>query len=280
LPAIPGFWDLGPHEPIDVEAAWREFVCAFGGSLVDQLIPEPRPIENADFIFLASGVVAELKIVETEFSRAPGFASKFAALTQRLIAEEPHWTPAAFAEHATYPKWFVREFTHLFRPPMSRILKKANRQLRATKEHFDISSNTGVLLLVNDGFVSLQPEFFRGLVSNLLLYSYSSIDCFVYLTVNRYVAIASDDTPRLLWVPTYSDRAPDTLVTFIDDLGRNWLDLLGTKIGGFTISDSRPQGTVALRDSRAIVVPGEVGRGPPTPPVRPVGFGKAEEPKR
>lgn len=225
-----------------------------------ELLPEPRTFENADFIFLEHGVLAELKEIETEFSSSPAFAPAFEALLTRLVADDPSWRPLLFGGSGEYPLWFHREFVRLFRAPISRILKKANRQLRDTKLHFNIETPTGILLLVNDGFTALGPRLLQGLVSSLLLQSYSSIDCFVYLTVNRYVEVVGSDTPRLLWAPTYSDRASDSLVHFVDDLGRQWFDFLEERIGPFTTRREMPQPTTWLRGARAILLPGERDR--------------------
>lgn len=80
------------------------------------------------------------------------------------------------------------------------------------------------------------------------------------MTVNRYVEIADSDVPRLLWMPSYSERASDPIVRFIDDLGRKWFDFLETKIGPFTIPrEEVPQGDGNARTilSRAIRLPDE-----------------------
>ena len=253
---IPGFWDIGPHEPLSVESTWREFVRKIGGNVVEDFVPEPRNFENADFLFLNEQVVAELKVVETEFSSSDAFFTKFDQLMSRVIEEDQSWRPELFGGSGVYPKWFYPEFVRIFRPPISRILKKANRQIRDTKSHFKITSRSGVLIFVNDGFTSLGPEPIRALACSLLQDSYSSIDCILYLTVNRYIEFPDSDTPRLLWAPAYSDRAPDSLVDFIDSLGRSWFNNLETIIGPFTHREETPVSEASLSGSRAIIIPG------------------------
>ena len=260
MPSISDFWEGGPHDPVDVETTWREFVRVAGGQVIEDLLPEPRSFENADFLFPSVSIVAELKEVETEFDRAPAFDEGFSNLLQRVVDEDPSWRPLLLGGSGKYPEWFVSEFIRLFRPALSRILKKANRQIRATKEHFKITARTGILIFVNDGFTGLEPHFVRALVSDLLTTSYSSIDCFLYITLNRYVEVAGSDIPRLLWMPSYSERAPDSLVLFVDDLGRKWFDFLESKIGPFSIPrEEVPQGNneAGILLSRAIVLPSE-----------------------
>lgn len=258
MPSIPGFWEGGPHEPIDVESSWRDFVRSIGGQVVEDVVPEPRTFENADFLFSSAGVVAELKEIETQFDRSPAFRDGFHSLIGRVMKEDPGWRPLLLGGSGAYPKWFSHELIRLFRPPLSRILKKANRQIRETKAHFSINTPTGMLVMVNDEFTALEPHFVRTVACDLLVNSYSSIDCFLYLTVNRYVEIEGSDVPRLLWMPTYSDAAPNSLVNFVDGLGRKWFDFLETRIGPFTMAgEERPQGNGDVLRAKAIVLPGE-----------------------
>lgn len=256
MTTIPRFWEGGPHDPILVEPTWQEFVRSISGTVMEDVLPHPRNFENADFAFHDSGVVAELKEIETEFSSSAAFRSGLDALIRKLIEEEPNWRPPLLGGNEEYPKWFYSEFIRLFRAPLARILKKANRQVRDTKNYLRITSATGILLLVNDGFTAIGPEPIRALTSNLLLHSYSSIDCCIYLTVNRYVELAGSCEPRLLWLPTYSDRAEDSLVAFVDAMGRRWFDHLEAKIGPFTSRCELPQSEAQmLRGAKSIVLP-------------------------
>ncbi len=253
--SIPGVWDIGPHEPLPVEPVWNEFVRINGGQRVSDLLSGSPSFENADYLFGAAGVVAELKEVQTEFGNTSGFRRGFDELMRRLVSEDPNWRPFLFGGNGEYPKWFYPEYVRLFRPHVSRVLKKANRQLRETKEYFGFAKPTGVLLLVNDGFTELGPDLVRALACNLLTASYSSIDCLVYLTVNRYVELQGSDVPRVVWAPTYSDRCDDALSQFIDDLGRRWFKFLETKIGPYTIKDWETESNDILNGSKAIVLP-------------------------
>ncbi|CAI1685740.1 hypothetical protein [Serratia fonticola] len=256
MASIPGFWDIGPHDPLPVENTWRDFVRQFGGAVVEDLVPEPRKFRNADFAFFDEGVIAELKEIETEFSNSSAFAKGFDELMQKVVAEDPQWRPALFGGKGE-PAWFGREFVRLFRPPLARILKNANTQIKQTKEHFKIKNNCGVAIVVNDGFASLGPDLVRNLMGDILCEAYSSIDCCIYMTVNRYVALSGSNVPCLVWAPMYSDRAPESLATFVNALGEKWFEYIETIIGPFTMSKDEAQ-TVSdapLIGSKSIVLP-------------------------
>lgn len=253
---IPGFWDIGPHDPLPVEETWHRFVRSLNGTVVADLLPHSPSFDNADYLFDDAKIVAELKEVQTEFMTTEASRKGFGNLLERLVREDPQWRPALFGGDGQYPTWFQREFIRLARPPISRVLKKANVQLRETKSHFGISAAVGVLLFVNDGFTGLAPNIVHALACDLLVHSYSSIDCFVYLNVNRYVELAGSDEPKLLWHPTYSDRADDSLFEFIDTLGSRWFDFLEQQIGPST-SRTETQDRTVVQGSKAIVLPGE-----------------------
>lgn len=246
---IPGFWQGGPHEPIQVESTWRDFVREVGGSVVEDMIPEPRDFQNADFFFSETSVVAELKEIETEFSSSPSFMKGFDEIMLRLVAENPDWRPVLFGGDGSSPEWFNESFLRIFRPALSRILKKANNQIKETKKKFGVSSATGVLILVNDGFTSVSPFLIRSLLCQILVNSYSSIDALIYMTVNRYVEVTGVDEPQLVWMPSYGPNADDKLVSFVDDLGGKWFEFLERKIGPFTSRTVTDDATIMLNSS-------------------------------
>jgi len=177
-----------PHTPIPVEAAFDLFVNAAGGQRVSSLLTGSPSFENADYAFPTVDVIGELKEIETDFAEDARFRSKHEELLHRSVSEGRISVPIILgADRASGD--FVEDFVRLFRPALSRIVKKANSQIRSTKQHLGWSGATGVLFLVNDGFVSLEPHFVQALVSDILTSAYSSVSCFVYMTVNTYVGL-------------------------------------------------------------------------------------------
>lgn len=242
----------GPHDPIPVEPTWDEFVPTAGGLVVKAALPRSPDFENADYFFTDARVVAELKELETELSRTDAFFKKFVDLHRRVVAEDPSWKPVLFGGSGAYPTWFWPAYRRIFRPPLARILKKANRQLRETKSQYGIDEPCGIVLFVNDGFTGIGPAYVVALAADILQNSYSSIDCFVYLTVNRYVEVPGSDLAHLVWIPVYSDRAPVSLVDFVNTLGRQWFDFIERKIGPFDERTENAEEPGGLKDWKSI----------------------------
>ncbi len=223
-----------PHTPIAVEKTFDEFIRSYGGQRVADLIPANPNFENADYLFLADNIVAELKEITTEFHLAEGHYQKLYEVFCDL--ERTNKMTWADVEAGRFPREFRVQQTRLFRPPIQRMLKKANRQIRATKDHLKLEAARGLILVVNDGFTSISPLWVKALIAESLVHSHKSIDAFVYLTVNTYVDLPSSEYANLIWTAAYNKSAPDSLVHFVDEIGRAWGKFLDTKIGPFDVS--------------------------------------------
>lgn len=219
-----------PHEPLPVELTWDTFIKSIGGDKISEIVGSSPSFENADYWDENKKFILELKEIETEFSDSLDF-KRISPLLERLMKEDPEWRPFLFGGNNNYPEWFHFEHIRLFRDPIARIIKKANRQIRSTKENLSLIDAQGILLFVNDGFTSLSPDIVRLVAGDILTQAYSSIDCFIYLTVNRYVEVVGSDIAHLVWIPSYSEKADDNLQNFVNDLGRKWFDYLEALIG-------------------------------------------------
>lgn len=248
------FWDIGPHSPLSVEKTFHSFVRKYGGCVVSDILPGNPSFENADYSFKNNNIIGELKEIETEFLNQENAKIKFTEMMGRLLNERPNWKPSLMGGKNDYPDWFKIEFIRLARPGITRILKKANKQIKETKKHFHVPNANGVLFFVNDGFTGISPFLVQALACEALTHSYSSIDCFLYMTLNRYVELDGSNVPQLIWAPSYSDRADDSFVDFIDNLGRNWFNFLEEKIGGFTSRQEESDRSILL-NSKAIIIP-------------------------
>lgn len=223
------------HAPIPVEASLDAFVRSVGGARVADSLGRSPEFENADYVFGSDSVIAELKECETEFGNNESFREKHFKLSWEYV-DAGLMHPFALLRRDPLPPEYVRDFLRLFRPQVARILKKANRQIKSTREALSMPKAHGVLFFVNDGFTGLEPHFVNLVATDILSSSYRAIDCFIYMTVNTYVRIPSSDYAHLLWMPSYSPSAPDALVTFVDTLGKRWFEFLEERIGPWDVS--------------------------------------------
>ena len=194
-----------------------------GGERIDSLITRSG-VKKADYLFRDSRVVAELKVLETEFSETPEAKKKFADIEARCVN---------LSDEDERRLRFQGAF-EIIRAPLQRIIKKANTQIRETKQELGLTGFEGVLLLVNDKYKGIPPAIVFSLISHILAGSnFRSIRAFVYIT-NHYVEHPDSPDALLLWHPLYSTSASDRLQNFINKLGRAWGDYTEEQLGPFT----------------------------------------------
>jgi len=203
--------DYQNYRSIADEPHWNEFVQKTGGELVAPLIKR-QGVKNADYLFRRDKVVAELKVLETEFGHTPQNLDRIKQLVACNPGVDP-WNPA---------QPLHRQILMLLKAPLQRIVNKANRQIKETKAELGLTGWSGMLIVVNDNFRGARPGLVQGLFSHILAgTSYSSIDCFLYQT-NHHVEVAEVPQPCLLWAPLYAEKARPGLEDFVNELGREW----------------------------------------------------------
>lgn len=124
---------------------------------------------------------------------------------------------------------------NMYRAPLARITKKANRQIRETKLALRDTGYRGLLWLINDSFRHIDSALAISLLCSTLVASNSSVSGLIYAT-NHYVCIPGNDFANLLWVPAYADGEADDLPDFVNWLGTEWGNFCEAEIGKF---DSR-----------------------------------------
>lgn len=226
-------WIDRPDHNLDVENTWQEFVRLQKGKVLSDDFGTSPEFANADFWFDKDQVVIELKEIQTEFLDKK--KDEVVNLIEKYVRDSGLSGSEIF--QGKFSDDFHREYIRLVRPAIARILRKANKQIKETKQYLGRPNARGVVIIVNDGFTSLSATIVLGLICNILANSYSSIDGFVLMTVNSYVAIEYSDVPSLIWMPSYSPGFEYTsLPDFINNLGRDWRKFMETKIGDFDIS--------------------------------------------
>ncbi len=217
------------------EPNFDRFVYSVGGARIDQRFG-PLTGENADYIFADQRVLIELKIIETEFGDTEAFVHKENSILETMARN--YGLGAILRGEPGPVQFYTERKTELYRSALSRIAKKANRQIRQTKAALRLEGYQGILMCVNDSLRQLSVETVLGLFGRILNGSNSQLKAFIYLT-NHYVNIPNHNYASLLWVPAYAHDTDDHLPTFVNWLGRAWFDFCEAENGP---ADSRIDG--------------------------------------
>ena len=230
----PGIEGLKRPDPIPVEASFNEFVKGVGGELVADLLPKaPNESKNADYFFPTFNVVVELKCFEKDLFNTPEDVPRIGKIIERhnqnvTGSEALQWI---FGRTPT-PKEYRRDMLSLARRHVENTVRKANKQIQATKDSLGIPDAKGLVLLANDGNYFLDPMQAFYLIIRVMIEHFMdcSIDGFVYFSVNVASKDPRSDRELMFWMPSYSKEGGD-LPDFVNKLGADWNDFYSKKIG-------------------------------------------------
>lgn len=220
--------------PMPVEESFNEFVEEFGGELVSKLLSKNPPFKNADYFFQNKSIVAELKCLEKDTFRDREYRKKMGILYDKWVRQglisDTLFRPAVI-ETENLPMECQLDIANLLKPPVERRIKEANRQIKQTKEHFDLPEARGLLLLVNDGNYSLESDAIMYLVGRSIKTQFAAIHTVIYFTVNMLADMPSIDRDALIWLDAPRVQGEELPREFLNALRDGWISFFERKTG-------------------------------------------------
>lgn len=175
---------------------------------------------NADFYFPEDRVVVELKCMETDCRDA------YPERVARAFAHFGHTGSEVFGylfRGEPMPEPVARRLRQQIANPLRQALRKANRQIAATKHQLNIDDAFGLAVFANNDNFGLRPGEALAILGNAALgLSRCHIDGLVYMTPNVY-HYTGDDIARSVWIPLYAE-GKESLADFVNPLGTAWID--------------------------------------------------------
>lgn len=173
-------------------------------------------IDNADY--LMTGAVLELKIFEEE-----GLEKKIRQKKIKKLFEQNYYlTSEVDLDIKTIPDEIKPEYKKILGGPIQTAVKKAAKQIKATKQYLGRSLYFGILLAVNNGYASLQHDEFDNLVLTHARKDTSQIDFIICTTLDHHQG--DFDTYVFLETHCYSIKGglkypqSDKLIEIINEL--------------------------------------------------------------
>jgi hypothetical protein len=218
----------------DVQAEFSHCVRSIGGSVLDEILVRPS-FPNADFWFPQASVVAELKCLSENYFAKESFRTSLSDKYKSWVIKglvAPLAPGRTTVNLADLPVQCANEVLDpLKRKLEASTLKKANRQIRETREHFNAKGVTGLLLLVNDGNLALPPNVVRSLVARSLKNQYRCINTVIHLSINELVSAPGVKMPTLFWAQwSFGDRSKVDQ-GFLEQLRSAWFAHHSTLVG-------------------------------------------------
>ena len=208
---------------VDIERTFDAFVKEIGGLVLRDSLPRSPLFENADYVFHDFQIVAELKCLTEDKLDDPNYIQKINAAWQKwrksglVFGDTPEQIPVNIL-----PEPCRRELVSISSRPLSRVITKANRQIRATKSALNINAYKGLLLLANDGNFALPANTMCWLVEDVLSDHFHSIDTYVLFSVNMVAKVPGTDIPCMVWMPRFRSEKEAIPQNIMDKLSEGW----------------------------------------------------------
>lgn len=218
---------------ISVEEHFNKFVEEYGGHLVSRLLPPTYSGENADYYFESPPLIAELKSLEQNT-----FGEHYPERMQNLVER---WVNRGLVNVdrssrlnlRDVPETCQNEWMDLLQAPLQRnVVKKANRQIKATKDALKKPAAKGLLLVASEGNFSLEPYALAYLLSRIIkkrkgdgTRQFSSIHWIVYFSASMSIRIPEIGEDISYWIagPRGDEDENRVLENFLDHLRSGWL---------------------------------------------------------
>lgn len=221
---------------MDIETEFNKCVEKVGGLKVSSLVGESPPFYDADYLFPQYEIISELKCLDQDKVVDENIVKKSTEIYERYLSENkvPNLGKGRvrLVTSNEFPEELKRELIELFRKPIQSVIKKANKQIRLTKENLNIEKHDGLLILVNNGHSILTPEVLVFIIKEMFeRNSFSSIDVVLYFTTKPKSEHADIPEDFLVWIPLQIRPEKKWPSELIYRLGKAWFNRIADITG-------------------------------------------------
>ncbi|WP_299263451.1 hypothetical protein [uncultured Psychrosphaera sp.] len=220
---------------MNVEDEIQVCVELLGGERVSKTFGESPSFQDADFIFKDYGIISELKSLEEDKINDDLNIEKVSKLYLKEL--EANKAPViAFGTVNMSTKGFSEGFTRsvidIYKKPIQGAIKKANRQIRETKQAFEQPKFQGLLIVANNNHSALDPWHANFILEELLSKpDYSSVNSAVYLTAGQASIHPETGEEYSVWIVKHRNGLSQVSDDFLEGLRQAWFTHF-TKIKG------------------------------------------------
>ena len=229
---------------IDVEKELNGCVTAIGGQLVRDIIGNSPNFSNADYLFAEHETVAELKILSVDQMRKPNIRDKMSEIYREAMDRGEtdvivYGEARVSSDHLSAK--YARNVGEVYRTPVQGVVKKANKQIRQTKEKLGLPGYSGLLILVNDNHIALEPQHLDWVMRETLKNrNYSSIGSILYFTANLIARHPELDTDLLVWIENHRRNLHSCDEVLLKNLRSAWFrrvsEITGEPVPAYRLS--------------------------------------------
>jgi hypothetical protein len=220
---------------MDVESMLTEAITSIGGIPVRSIVGTNPTFANADFLFAADKVIAELKCLDvdqiwqekTVEKASTAYLDEVLASRGALVVGDQVRTTDKTASPT-----FIRKIRQLYEDPLKAAVKKANKQIKETRKALDLCDHKGLLIIANNNNTALDPRHARELIFRLFSKeSFSGINSVLYLTAGQPVLVEGWKLGHAILDIHRAPKIPAVDLEFIGKLREQWIKALSKALG-------------------------------------------------
>jgi hypothetical protein len=177
---------------------------------------------NADYLFVADNVIAELKCLEKHPMEASDWPPR---LAKAFVATGNSFDDliGCLRRGDPMPEEVKSKLFNWLRDSIRSVVKAGNRQIRVSKRELRREGAKGLLLVANDNHYGFGPDEMIAIIGDAAaLLNESHVDAVVYFTPNVFHRLPGSDVAWIIWDPRYRDDTDAQLSEFVNDMGRKW----------------------------------------------------------
>lgn len=163
--------------PCITEKFVDDIVFKCGGRRPTQKETNNEAIKNADYLF--DNAIAELKIIEEEGLEKEERQSNIANIFKEIYPQADFVNIVQALEDTTVK----RKYLGIIEKPIRKAIRKASKQLKSTSSFLGWENPEKIIIVVNNGFSSIQPEDFENICLKSSRNDTKQIDSIVTVTL-------------------------------------------------------------------------------------------------
>lgn len=195
------------HAPVNIEDMFVAAMAPVGGVPARQLRTGLDQFgSNADLVFPADNLIAEVKTLMENTADKPNFTPKVSEMYHRWLSEGRR-VPVGYGAFklttSNLPAECVRELCNYATRAINKLVQQANNQIKQLKTVLGMPDANGLLVLCNTGNPYLNPDLIGWALNRALQDQNRSIQWVIYMTYGLPVYAPNSRQPLEVFTSMY-----------------------------------------------------------------------------
>ena len=161
--------------PIEIEQEIDVFFRSINFERVSEYVGKSPEFANADYVDQSRKIIVELKVLDKDYFVDGGFINILHSFVPKPVEVNKEGI-------GLYTIKMPQGKRDTFEEPLRRLIKKANRQIRETKNYLFCGDGLGFIMIALSEFKSLHLDALTEMICNILCEGFSSISGVIICT--------------------------------------------------------------------------------------------------